>query len=73
MTDAAPDRRRTRKRRAYATRNQLAQAIANAKHCGLDVVSIELSPDGAIRLIGPASQPQPGAALNDFDKYADQL
>lgn len=57
-------------RRAYARKAEIARAIEAAQACGIDVGGVELSPNGAIRLIDRSAIPQP---QNDFDRWEDRL
>jgi hypothetical protein len=57
-------------RRAYARQAEIDRAVTAAKRAGMDVGSIELSPNGAIRLIDRSAIPK---AENDFDRWEDRL
>lgn len=61
-------------KRTYATTAKIKALaptlVAVARECGLDVTGIEVSPDGAIRVIESREAPKGG---NDFDRFADQL
>lgn len=57
-------------RRGYPRKAEITRAVEAAKACGLDVAGIELSRNGAIRLLEARAIPQPE---NDFDRWEGSL
>lgn len=55
----------------YPRKAQIERAVAAAKACGLDVCGIEISPDGAIRIM--ESRAVPKSPANDFERFEDRL
>jgi hypothetical protein len=51
---------------SYPRKAEIARAVEAAKACGIDVAGIEVSRDGCIKVLGPASAPSP---LTEFDKW----
>lgn len=53
--------------RAYPRKVEIVRAVAAAKACGVDVASVEVAPDGTIKVSearGAVNQP-----LSDFDRW----
>jgi hypothetical protein len=55
----------------YATKAKIEHAVAAARACGLDPAGIEITPDGAIRVVEARASPQP--ARSDFDRFEAEL
>lgn len=55
----------------YPRRAQIERMVAAAKACGLDVVGIEVSPTGAIRIM--EARAVPNTPANDFERFEDRL
>lgn len=55
----------------YPTKAQIDRTIAAARGAGIDVVGLEVSPDGTIRIVD--SRAMPKQPTNDFDRWEDQL
>lgn len=54
--------------RAYPRKADIARAVQAARACGLDIAAIEISPQGAIRIVGPCPGPNPPAET-EFDAW----
>ncbi len=54
--------------RAYPRKAEIARAIQAARACGLDVAAIEISPEGAIRILGPNPLPADETEFDAWDK-----
>ena len=52
--------------RAYPRKADIARAVQAARACGIDIAAIEISPEGAIRIVGPGSNPP---AETEFDAW----
>jgi hypothetical protein len=55
----------------YATPAKVRKMVELARECGIDVRSIEFSPDGTVRLAEVVA-PDPGPQT-DFDRFKDEL
>lgn len=60
----------TRRKGAYPTAAKIKALVKVAKELGLDVAGIEVSPDGAIRVVEARALPQ---QVTDFDRYENEL
>lgn len=58
-------------RLSYPGKVALRRAIDAAKACGVDVGAIEVSPDGAIRIIDARAVPK--APVDEFARWEDKL
>jgi hypothetical protein len=54
----------------YPSSPDIKRIVKAAKAGGLDVVGIEVCPDGMIRILEPRATRQ---EMSDFDKFADQM
>lgn len=52
--------------RTYPRKADIARAVQAARACGLDIAAIEISPAGAIRIVGPGADP---SAESEFDVW----
>jgi len=52
--------------RGYPRKAEIARAVQAARACGLDITAIEISPEGAIRIVGPNPLPP---AESEFDAW----
>lgn len=59
-----------RKKPTYPRKAQILRVVEAAKACGLDVAGVEVSPNGAIRIMEARAVETPA---NDFDRYQDRL
>lgn len=55
----------------YATKAKIAHAIEAARACGLDPAGIEITPDGAIKVVEARAIPQ--SVQSDFDRFEAEL
>jgi len=51
--------------RAYARATEVRRAVRTARDCGIDVGSVELLPDGTIRV----SREREARPANEFDRW----
>ena len=65
-------RRRTRAKRAYPTPAQIAKVVQGARDAGVNVVGVEVTPDGSIRVSDIVS-PQAKAPTDEFLNWEDRL
>lgn len=54
--------------RAYPRKADIARAVQAARACGLDVAAIKVSPEGAIRIVGPGPNPPPESEFDAWDR-----
>lgn len=52
---------------SYPTKAQIMRAVDAAREIGIDVVSIEVRPDGSIRV--EDGRARPAAPINDYERY----
>ena len=64
--------RRTRAKRAYPTPAQIKKVVQGARDAGVNVVGVEVTPDGSIRISDGVS-PQANAPTDEFLNWEDRL
>ena len=55
---------------SYPTRTVITRLVEAAKLCGLDISSIEVSPDGTVRVAEARAKSE---STNDFDRWEGTL
>jgi hypothetical protein len=55
---------------AYPRKADITRAVDAAKACGIDVAGLEVSPDGAIKIVEARALARP---QDEFERLADRL